>query len=51
MDDNQLYQDVEDEILALLEETIVNEIEAMKSHYTVSEIAREVLLASREKEF
>ena len=33
------------EILALLDDAIDNEIAAMREHYTVAEIAREVLLS------
>ena len=42
----RLKKEVQKEILALLEDTIVAEINAMKSHYTVAEISREALLSN-----
>lgn len=40
----KIKKDVQKEILALLNDTIENEVEAMKANYTVAEIAKEILL-------
>jgi len=45
MNKEQLKKEVENEIIKLLEEEIVNNIEAMKGDYTTPEIAKEVLLS------
>ena len=37
-------EEVKTEILAVLKETIINNVSAMAGHYTVAEIAQEVLL-------
>lgn len=48
---DNLYIDVEDEILYLLGEIIIEQVAVMRKDYTVAEIAREVLLVSRKKEY
>ena len=39
-----IKSEVQNEILAKLDEIIDNEIESMQEHYTIAEIASEVLL-------
>lgn len=39
-----MKREVQNEILALLDDEIDNEINAMQNHFTVAEIANEVLL-------
>ena len=41
----RLKEEIQKEILSLLDETILDNVEAMKQNYTVAEIAKEVLLS------
>lgn len=41
----RLKKEIQNEILSLLDENIDNNVQAMKGHYSVAEIAKEVLLS------